>query len=64
MTSKVINRTMMENRIIPYSMLSEALSSTHELVERILPENGMPSLRIGIRNNKFGFIKKFTKYRV
>ncbi len=38
----------MESKIIPYKMLSEALTSTHELIERILPENGMPSLRIGL----------------
>jgi len=38
----------MENRIIPVKMLLEALSSTHELVEKILPENGIPSLRIGL----------------
>jgi benzoyl-CoA reductase/2-hydroxyglutaryl-CoA dehydratase subunit BcrC/BadD/HgdB len=37
-----------ENRIIPYKMLYEALLSTHELVERILPESGMPSLKIGL----------------
>jgi benzoyl-CoA reductase/2-hydroxyglutaryl-CoA dehydratase subunit BcrC/BadD/HgdB len=29
-------------------MLSEALNSTQELIERILPEHGMPSLRIGL----------------
>ena len=40
----------MDNRIIPYKMLLEALTSTHELVERILPKNGMPSLRIGLEN--------------
>ncbi len=38
----------MENKIIPYTMLSEALNSTQELIERILPEYGMPSLRIGL----------------
>ncbi len=37
----------MENRIIPYKMLLEALVSTNELIKRILPENGLPSLRIG-----------------
>ena len=38
----------MEDKIIPYTMLSEALNSTQELIERILPEHGMPSLRIGL----------------
>ena len=38
----------MENRIIPYKMLHQAISYTHELVEGILPENGIPSLRIGL----------------
>ncbi len=37
-----------QNKAIPYKMLIEALSSTHELVERILPEYGIPSLKIGI----------------
>jgi len=34
-------------KVIPYEMLLGTLSSTRELVERILPENGIPSLRLG-----------------
>jgi benzoyl-CoA reductase/2-hydroxyglutaryl-CoA dehydratase subunit BcrC/BadD/HgdB len=30
-------------------MLSQAVSTTYELVEKILPENGMPSLRLGLK---------------
>jgi benzoyl-CoA reductase/2-hydroxyglutaryl-CoA dehydratase subunit BcrC/BadD/HgdB len=37
-----------ENRIIPYRMLYEAINGTHGLVEGILPETGIPSLRIGL----------------
>ena len=42
----------LENRIIPYKMLYEAVSSTHGLVEGILPDNGIPSLRIGLGHLK------------
>ena len=45
----MVNRIEMENRIIPYKMLIEVLSNTQELVERILPETSMPSLRIGLK---------------
>ncbi|MBY9003498.1 MAG: 2-hydroxyacyl-CoA dehydratase [Candidatus Lokiarchaeota archaeon] len=45
----MLSENQMENRIIPYKMLLKALSSTQELVERILPENGIPSLRIGLK---------------
>ena len=38
----------MENRIIPYKMLLNAMETTHELVEKILPETGIPSLKIGL----------------
>jgi len=44
----MVNNVALENRIIPYKMLIKALSTTQELVERILPEKGMPSLRIGV----------------
>ncbi len=47
MVKKLVNIIEMENKIIPIKMLIEALSTTHELVARILPENGIPSLRIG-----------------
>lgn len=43
------NKRKLENRIIPYKMLSQAVSTTYELVEKILPENGMPSLRLGLK---------------
>ena len=38
----------LENRIIPYKMLYEAVSNTHRLVEGILPEHGIPSLKLGL----------------
>jgi benzoyl-CoA reductase/2-hydroxyglutaryl-CoA dehydratase subunit BcrC/BadD/HgdB len=37
------------NRVIPYRMLLNTISTTKELVERILPESGAPSLRIGLQ---------------
>ena len=37
-----------ENRVIPLKVLSEALSTTDQLVKGILPENGIPALRIGV----------------
>jgi len=37
-----------ENRIIPYQMLLDAMETTYELVENILPETGIPSLKIGL----------------
>ena len=37
-----------ENKIIPYKMLLNAMETTHELVEKILPETGIPSLKIGL----------------
>ncbi len=40
----------LENRIIPYKMLLEGVSTTHALVEGILPEHGIPSLKIGLEN--------------
>lgn len=42
------NKLELENRIIPYKMLYEAISSTHGLVEGILPDHGIPSLRKGL----------------
>lgn len=48
----MVNKLEMENRIIPYKMLYEAVSSTSRLVEEILPENGIPSLRIGLSHIK------------
>ncbi len=45
----MVNREELENKIIPYKMLLEAISTTHELIERILPENGIPSLKFGLK---------------
>ncbi|MBD3196389.1 MAG: hypothetical protein GF317_15125 [Candidatus Lokiarchaeota archaeon] len=42
------NSKHLENRILPYKMLLEAISSSRELVERILPQNTTPSLRVGL----------------
>ena len=42
----------MLNRIIPYRMLYEAVTSTYGLVEGILPDSGIPSLRIGLKHLK------------
>jgi benzoyl-CoA reductase/2-hydroxyglutaryl-CoA dehydratase subunit BcrC/BadD/HgdB len=44
----MVNKIELENRIIPYKMLYEAIKGTHGLVQGILPENGIPSLRIGL----------------
>ncbi len=44
----MVNNNKNENRIIPYKMLLKAVSATEELIERILPESGIPSLRIGL----------------
>lgn len=41
-----------KNRIIPYQMLYEAISGTHSLVENILPDHGIPSLRSGLKHVK------------
>ncbi|MFX0046651.1 MAG: 2-hydroxyacyl-CoA dehydratase family protein [Candidatus Hermodarchaeota archaeon] len=44
-----MNKTVkMENRIIPYQMLLKAMETTYELVKKILPEVGIPSLKIGL----------------
>lgn len=45
----MVNRTELENKIIPYKMLQEAVSTTHELIERILPEHGIPSIKYGLK---------------
>ncbi|MBD3212779.1 MAG: hypothetical protein GF311_09225 [Candidatus Lokiarchaeota archaeon] len=39
---------LLESKILPYIMLKDAISSSRELVERILPEHTTPSLRIGL----------------
>jgi benzoyl-CoA reductase/2-hydroxyglutaryl-CoA dehydratase subunit BcrC/BadD/HgdB len=53
--------TKSKNRIIPYQMLYEAINGTQQLVEGILPEHGIPSLKLGlkhIRSVMHDFIKK------
>ena len=42
------NTVKTENKIIPYQMLLNAMETTHELVDKILPETGIPSLKIGL----------------
>jgi benzoyl-CoA reductase/2-hydroxyglutaryl-CoA dehydratase subunit BcrC/BadD/HgdB len=49
---ELVNNIEMENRIIPYKMLYEAVISTSSLVNGILPEDGIPSLRIGLNHLK------------
>ncbi len=46
------NELELENRIIPYKMLYEAISYTEGLVDGIIPEYGIPSLRIGLKHLK------------
>ncbi|MFX0072756.1 MAG: hypothetical protein ACFFAO_16860 [Candidatus Hermodarchaeota archaeon] len=45
----MLSSTKLENRIIPYKMLVEAVATTQELVERILPDHGIPSLKLGLK---------------
>ena len=40
---------MMKNRVIPYEMVLDSISSTRELVERILPKGEIESLKIGAK---------------
>ena len=49
MENIMVNRAELENRIIPYKMLYEAISGTHGLVDAILPDHGIPSLRLGLK---------------
>jgi len=52
----MISCNKVENRIIPYEMVLEAISTTNELVDRILPEKVVPSLKIGTK-----YIKRVLK---
>jgi benzoyl-CoA reductase/2-hydroxyglutaryl-CoA dehydratase subunit BcrC/BadD/HgdB len=54
-----MNSLDLENRIIPYKMLLKSISTTQELVERILPSNGIPSLRIGLK-----YIEKVLTHQI
>ena len=42
------SKSELENRIIPYKMLLNSMSTTHELIDKILPDGGLPSLRIAL----------------
>jgi len=53
----------LENRIIPTRMLYESLSTTHELVEGILPKNGIPELRIALEKVKSVLKRTLEKAR-
>jgi len=61
--NNMVNPVENENKIIPYKMLLQAVSSTQELVERILPESGIPSLRIGLKDIKKVLEKYIEKAR-
>ena len=39
----------LENRVIPFKILLEALQNTHQLVDTILLDQTIPSLRIGLK---------------
>jgi len=45
----MVDQSKLQNRIIPYKMLKQAVSTTYDLVDKILPEDGMPALRIGLK---------------
>jgi len=53
----------LENRIIPTRMLYESLSTTHQLVEGILPKNGIPELRIALEKVKSVLKRTLEKAR-
>ncbi len=46
----MVNKLELEGRIIPFKILLECLETTGELVNRILPENEIPSLSSGLKN--------------
>ncbi len=52
-----------ENRVIPVRMLYEAVSTTEQLVKGILPENGMPVLRIGLEKVRSALERSLKKAR-
>jgi benzoyl-CoA reductase/2-hydroxyglutaryl-CoA dehydratase subunit BcrC/BadD/HgdB len=45
----MVNREILQNKIIPYKMLYTAIEGTHGLVDGILPEDGIPSLKLGLK---------------
>ncbi|MCK4479752.1 MAG: hypothetical protein KAV01_04425, partial [Candidatus Lokiarchaeota archaeon] len=48
----MVDKAELENRIIPYKMLYEAVKSSSGLIDGILPDKGIPSLRIGLKHLK------------
>ncbi|MFX0032812.1 MAG: 2-hydroxyacyl-CoA dehydratase [Candidatus Hodarchaeota archaeon] len=55
----MVDKIKNENRIIPYKMLYEAVSYTYGLVEGILPDHGIPSLKLGL-----GYIKSVMENNI
>lgn len=55
------NSLELENRVIPIRMLYESISTTHQLVKGILPENGIPELRIALEKVKSVLKKNLEK---
>ena len=45
----MVNRKELENKVIPYKILLETLQNTYDLVDSILLDNTIPSLRIGLK---------------
>jgi hypothetical protein len=48
----MVSKIRAQKQIIPYRMLLKAISTTGELIERILPDSGIPSLNIGLEKIK------------
>ena len=44
-----MNREQLENRVIPYKILLEALDNTRDLVDTIFPDGALPSFNIGLK---------------
>ncbi len=44
-----MNREQLENRVIPYKILLEALDNTKDLVDTIFPAKALPSFKIGLK---------------
>jgi benzoyl-CoA reductase/2-hydroxyglutaryl-CoA dehydratase subunit BcrC/BadD/HgdB len=56
----LVNNLKLENRLIPYKILLECLETTEELIERILPENEIPSLNSGLKHTS-SVIKEYIE---
>ena len=48
----MVNKIELENRIIPFKILLEALETTYGLITNILPPDEVPELEIGVRHIK------------